>query len=176
MTKTLKQMAADILSMQDDPNEPPHRYIPPADLMETMQARTKPRELAASSRTKYAAFFDGLDEYLRDGDVPADAMEASVTTRTHIEHIHKAIDLAENASQKAADEYRESRTPTFKTNDDARAKLRAMLPKQVIKVDYALAKNVQKLCSYYNSKEDGPQFITRQDPMNPDILQIKRIR
>lgn len=174
MTKTLKQIAADL--DRDDPNEPLHRYVPPADLMQTLEARTKPRELAASSRTKYAAFFDGLDEYLRDGDVPTDAMEASATTRTHIDHIRKAMDLAENSSQQAADAYRASHAPTFKTNDDARAKLKAMLPKQVIKVDYALAKNVQKLCSYYNSKEDGPQFITRQDPINPDILQIKRTR
>ena len=103
-------------------------------------------------------------------------MEASETTRVHIQHIHKAMDLAENASQAAADVYRTERTPTFKTNDDARAKLRAMLPKQVINVDYKMAAAIRSLCSYYNSKENGPQFQTRRAPSNPNILQIKRTR
>jgi hypothetical protein len=171
MTKTLKQIAADL--GRDDPNEPVHRYVPPADLI---APKPQSRELATSSRTKYAAFFDGLDEYLRDGDVPADAMEASATTRTHIQHIHKAMDLAENASQKAADEYRMERTPTFKTNDDARAKLKAMTPRQVINVDYSMAPTIRSLCSYYNSKENGPRFETRRAPSNPNILQIKRTK
>ena len=170
MTKSLRDIAANL----DQPdNEPLHRYVPPADLLPT---KPKARELATSSRTKYADFFDGLDDYLRDGDAPTDAMEASETTRIHIQHIHKAMDLAENASQAAADTYRTDRTPTFKTNDDARAKLRAMLPKQVINVDYEMATTIRSLCSYYNSKENGPRFETRRAPSNPNILQIKRIR
>jgi hypothetical protein len=157
------------------------RHDTPMDKLPTpMDARpatpTKRPSMSDTSRTKYADFFDGLDDYLRQADDLSDAVDASETTRTHIQHIHKAMDLAENSSQAAADTYRTDRTPTFKTNDDARAKLRAMLPKQVINVDYEMATTIRSLCSYYNSKENGPRFETRRAPSNPNILQIKRTR
>lgn len=136
------------------------------------------KPLSPEVRAKYADFFDGLDEYLRT-PIEQDLKEiaqASEKMRVYNKELAVLDDLRERRSHAAADEYKARTMNIIIVGKEARDRLKTLKVGEVFNVDESLADNMQKLCSYYNAKPDGPRFKTRRAPSNNQVLQIKRIR
>ena len=172
---SLKELAAFITSA--DTNTPLDKLPKPTDARVATEP-AKRRELSSVAQTKYADFFGGLDEYLAAPDDidPKTVQEASAHVHNHMKEFAKAKALRETRGHVVADIYRASTATVTDDGDKARKKLKAMRVREVMNVDGELIERMQRLCSYYNSKENGPQFQTRRAPSNPNILQIKRTR
>lgn len=169
MTIDLRQALADLENL-DAPST--FTYKPP----EIPKPDTRP--LAPEIRDKYAFFYDGLDEYLRQ-PVEQDLQElaqASEKMRVYNKELAVIDDLRERRSHAVADEYKARTMNIIIVGKEARDRLKTLKVSEVFNVDESLADNMQKLCSYYNAKEDGPRFKTRRAPSNHQVLQIKRIR
>lgn len=169
MTIDLRQALADLENLESPST---FTYKPP----EMPKPDTRP--LAPEIREKYADFFDGLEEYLRqpvDQDLQEIA-QASEKMRVYNKELAVIDDLRERRSHEAADEYKARTMNIIIVGKEARDRLKTLKVSEVFNVDESLADNMQKLCSYYNAKEDGPRFKTRRAPSNHQVLQIKRIR
>lgn len=149
--------------------EAPKIYRP---VLETLQHPP----MSPETRAKYADFFDGLDEYLRqpvDHDL-REIAEASEKMRTYNKELAIIEDLRSRNNQ-AADEYKARTMNIIADGKEARDRLKTLKVSEVFNVDEALADKMQKLCSYYN-KESNQRYKTRRAPSNNQVLQIKRIR
>ena len=155
----------------DTPCDPPRIYRP-----NLTQEIHKP--MSPETRAKYAFFFDGLDEYLRAPDdiVTSELKDAAKHTHAHLEEYAKVQELRETRSHAVADAYRARNSRIITDMDEARGQLKALRVGDVMNADDRLTERVQRLCSYYNGKDDGKRFKTRHAPSNPSVLQIKRIR
>lgn len=150
--------------------EPPKIYRP-----NLTQEIHKP--MSPQTRAKYAFFFDGLDEYLKadDGLVTSELKEAAKHTHAHLQEYAKVQEIREQ-SHAVADAYRARNSRIIKDMDEARSQLKALRVGDVLNVEDSLTERVQRLCSYYNNKDDGRRFKTRRAPSTPEVLQVKRFR
>jgi len=134
------------------------------------------REMSELSRTKYAYFFDGLD----DMDLPEATLKTLSPNKEIVNRIRvgsKELEDIAGVNALRADAMREAHKgkPMIRSSVEAKERLQEIKYRESFLVTDALARNMQALVSYHNQKKDGKRFKTRR--INPDqTLEIMRIR
>jgi hypothetical protein len=135
------------------------------------------REMSELSKTKYADFFDGLD----DMELPDATIDAVMANREIDRRINASAtfinEVAENRTHLLAQSMRDQRKgkDVIRASVEAKGKLKELKYRESFCVPDALAHNMQSMISYYNQKIDGKRFKSKR--VGEDrALEITRMR
>jgi hypothetical protein len=135
------------------------------------------RKMSELSRTKYADFFDGLD----DMELPDATIDAVMANREIDRRINASAtfinEVAENRTHLLAQSMRDQRKgkDVIRASVEAKGKLKELKYRESFCVPDALAHNMQSMISYYNKKIDGKRFKSKRVG-NDRALEITRMR